>query len=119
MVHVLLAMDPHLFPLFLAVPRLFSCASYFSVLGGESQKRVSRIVPSRSGEARRTLGLYFPLWEKLWAKTFSSGPELCHLRKEVTFIKGNCSSYPLQCSYFQTFCPSEVLGSLTYSPGLL
>ena len=101
----------------LGVPRLSSCANYLSVLGGESQKRLSQIVPSR--EARRTLSLYFPLWEKLWAKRFSSGPEPCHLRKEVILMKWNCSSYPLQCSCSQTCCPSEILGSLTCSPGLL
>lgn len=87
MVHVLLAMGPHLFSLFLAVPRLCSCANYLSVLGGESQKRVSQTAPSRSGEAKRALDLYFPFWEKLWAKRFSSGPELCQLRREVIWIK--------------------------------
>ena len=50
--------------------------------------------------------LYFPLWEKFWAKKVSAGTELCCLEKEIIQVKSNCFSYPLQ--YIQSKVQSKI-----------
>lgn len=46
---------------------------------------------------------HFPLWEKSGAKTSFPGTGLCHPGGELTLVKWNCSTYPLQCVLSQIF----------------
>ena len=65
-----------------------------------------------AGEAGHSLCSHFPLWEKSWAERNSLGTELRHLGWQVTWVKWNCSTHPLQHVYSQTSCSNGVLGPL-------